>query len=149
MLKQISLAASFLVTVATVLVVAGIFNRGNGAGELPTNIENIVWKTNDLVQGDTEKITFLWNEFLIDAHLYAALQNSSDKYIAVAMTKADGQGIEQSKYSEIIGKAEHNAYKKDTVYLFVTKDEFLNLKIENKAEYLFCLASRDAYESYE
>ena len=38
------------------------------------------------------------------------------------------------------------AYKSGNLYIFITKDQFANWKIENKADYIFYLASRSAYE---
>lgn len=154
--KRTSFAASFFLIVATVFVIITMLNNDRNGGihenVLPTNIENIIWKANndlsdnDSSDNDSNNGYIEFNEFFIDTYLYDALQNSSDKYIAIVMTKSNGQKIKEQEYTEIVDKTIHRDYKNNNLYLFVTKDQFLNWKIENKSDYIFYLASMSDYE---
>lgn len=113
---------------------------------LPTDIDKIIWSNHISSGNDPDGGYTEWNGFLVDTPLYDALQNYSDEYIAVIMTKADGQKIEESEHNEILEKTINRDYKNNNLYLFITKDQFINWEMENKADYIFYLASRSSYE---
>ena len=138
-----SIAACFcLIVVATFAIIPVFSDDENVNTGLPTDIDKIIWNNSSYAKNEYTE----WNGFLIDTPLYDAFENSSDEYIAVVMTKADGKKIEESKYNEILEKTINREYKNENLYLFVTKEQFLNWKIENKSDYVFCLASRSSYE---
>jgi hypothetical protein len=62
------------------------------------------------------------------------------------MTRANGQKIEETEYNEILAKTINRDYKNGSLYIFVTRYQFLDWNLENKGDYIFYLASRGAYE---
>ena len=150
--KWASLAACFcLIIVATVAVIP-MLNNGNGDGGaivdnvLPTDIDKIIWNSYIGSTGNTGVGYLEWNGFSVDTPLYDALQNHHNEFIAVVMAKANGQPIEANEYNEILDKSLNRDYKHNTLYLFITKEQFLSWNLQNKSDYVFYLAERSTYE---
>ena len=150
--KWVSIAACFCLIVVVAFATIPMLNNGNGNGEeivdnvLPTDIDKIIWSSHLGADSDSDEGYMEWNGFSVDTSLYDALQNYSNEFIAVVMAKANGQPIEETEYNEILAKIINRDYKNGRLYLFVTKDQFLNWNLESKDDYIFYLASRSAYE---
>ena len=146
-----AIAACFLLIVSAVIVVP-MLNDGDGNeivdNVLPTDIDKIIWSSHLSSDSDSEDGYMEWNGFSVDTSLYDALQNYSNEYIAIIMTRANGQKIEETEYNEILAKTINRDYKNGSLYLFVTRDQLLDWNLENKGDYIFYLASRSAYEGY-
>ena len=150
LVKWASLAACFCLIIVAAFAVIPMLNNGDGNeiidNVLPTDIDKIIWSSHLGSDNDSDEGYMEWNGFSVDTSLYDALQNYSNEYIAVIMTRANGQKIEETEYNEILAKTINRDYKNGSLYLFVTRDQFLDWKLENKGDYIFYLASRSAYE---
>ena len=150
--KWASLAACFCLIIVAAFAVIPMLNNGDGNeiidNVLPTDIDKIIWSNSLGSDSDSEDGYMEWNGFSVDTSLYDALQNYSNEYIAVIMTRANGQKIEETEYNEILAKTINRDYKNGSLYLFVTRDQFLDWNLENKGDYIFYLASRSAYEGF-
>lgn len=150
--KWASLAACFCLIIVAAFAVIPMLNNGDGNeivdNVLPTDIDKIIWSSHLGSDSDSEDGYMEWNGFSVDTSLYDALQNYSNEYIAVIMTRANGQKIEETEYNEILAKTINRDYKNGSLYLFVTRDQFLDWNLENKGDYIFYLASRSAYEGF-
>ena len=148
--KWASLAACFCLIIVAAFAVIPMLNNGDGNeivdNVLPTDIDKIIWSSHLGSDSDSEDGYMEWNGFSVDTSLYDALQNYSNEYIAIIMTRANGQKIEETEYNEILAKTINRDYKNGSLYLFVTRDQFLDWNLENKGDYIFYLASRSAYE---
>ena len=148
--KWASLAACFCLIIVAAFAVIPMLNNGDGNeiidNVLPTDIDKIIWRNSLGLDSDSEDGYMEWNGFSVDTSLYDALQNYSNEYIAVIMTRANGQKIEETEYNEILAKTINRDYKNGSLYIFVTRDKFLDWNLENKGDYIFYLASRSAYE---
>ena len=148
--KWASLAACFCLIIVAAFAVIPMLNNGDGNeivdNVLPTDIDKIIWSSHLGSDSDSEDGYMEWNGFSVDTSLYDALQNYSNEYIAVIMTRANEQKIEETEYNEILAKTINRDYKNGSLYLFVTRDQFLDWNLENKGDYIFYLASRSAYE---
>ena len=150
--KWVSIAACFCLIVVAAFTVIPMLNNTPGNGNeivdnvLPTDIDKIIWSNSLGSDSDSKDGYMEWNGFSVDASLYDALQNYSNEYIAVIMTRANGQKIEETEYNEILEKTINRDYKNGSLYIFVTRDQFLDWNLENKGDYIFYLASRCAYE---
>lgn len=146
--KWASLAACFCLILIAAFAIIPMFNDGDEIIDnvLPTDIDRIIWSNRISSVNAPDEGYADWNGFCVDTPLYDALQNYSDEYIAVIMTKADGQKIEEAEYNAILDKMINRDYKNNNLYLFITKEQFKNWKLENKADYIFCLACRSSYE---
>ena len=151
-MKWVSIAACFCLIVVAAFTVIPMLNNTPGNGNeivdnvLPTDIDKIIWSNSLGSDSDSEDGYMEWNGFSVDTSLYDALQNHSNEYIAVIVTKANGVKIEESECDSILDDLINRDYKNGNLYIFITKDQFANWKIENKADYIFYLASRSAYE---
>ena len=148
--KWASLAACFCLIIVAAFAVIPMLDNGDG-GEivdnvLPTDIDKIIWSNQLGSDNDSEDGYMEWNGFSVDASLYDALQNHSNEYIAVIVTKANGAKIEETEYNKILAKTINRDYKNGSLYIFVTRDQLLDWNLENKGDYIFYLASRSAYE---
>ena len=150
--KWASLAACFCLIIVAAFAVIPMLNNGDGNeiidNVLPTDIDKIIWSNSLGSDSDSEDGYMEWNGFSVDTSLYDALQNYSNEYIAVIMTRANGQKIEETEYNEILAKIINRDYKNGSLYLFVTRDQLLDWNLENKGDYIFYLASRSAYEGF-
>ena len=150
--KWASVAACFCLIIVAAFTVIPMLNNTPGNGNeivdnvLPTDIDKIIWSNSLGSDSDSEDGYMEWNGFSVDTSLYDALQNYSNEYIAVIMTRANEQKIEETEYNEILAKTINRDYKNGSLYLFVTRDQFLDWNLENKGDYIFYLASRSAYE---
>ena len=148
--KWASLAACFCLIIVAAFAVIPMLNDGDGNeivdNVLPTDIDKIIWSSHLGSDNDSEDGYMEWNGFSVDTSLYDALQNYSNEYIAIIMTRANGQKIEETEYNEILAKIINRDYKNGSLYIFVTRDQFLDWNLENKGDYIFYLASRSAYE---
>ena len=148
--KWASLAACFCLIIVAAFAVIPMLNNGDDNeivdNVLPTDIDKIIWSSHLGSDSDSEDGYMEWNGFSVDTSLYDALQNYSNEYIAIIMTRANGQKIEETEYNEILAKTINRDYKNGSLYLFVTRDQFLDWNLENKGDYIFYLASRSAYE---
>ena len=148
--KWASLAACFCLIIVAAFAVIPMLNDGDGNeivdNVLPTDIDKIIWSSHLGSDNDSDEGYMEWNGFSVDTSLYDALQNYSNEYIAIIMARANGQKIEETEYNEILAKIINRDYKNGSLYLFVTKDQFLDWNLENKGDYIFYLASRSAYE---
>ena len=148
--KWASLAACFCLIIVAAFAVIPMLNNGDGNeivdNVLPTDIDKIIWSSHLGSDSDSEDGYMEWNGFSVDTSLYDALQNYSNEYIAIIMTRANGQKIEETEYNEILAKIINRDYKNGSLYIFVTRDQFLDWNLENKGDYIFYLASRSAYE---
>ena len=148
--KWASLAACFCLIIVAAFAVIPMLNNGDGNeivdNVLPTDIDKIIWSNQLGSDNDSEEGYMEWNGFSVDTSLYDALQNYSNEYIAIIMTRANGQKIEETEYNEILAKTINRDYKNGSLYIFVTRDQFLDWNLENKGDYIFYLASRSAYE---
>ena len=148
--KWASLAACFCLIIVAAFAIIPMLNNGDGNeivdNVLPTDIDKIIWSSHLGSDSDSEDGYMEWNGFSVDTSLYDALQNYSNEYIAVIMTRANGQKIEETEYNEILAKTINRDYKNGSLYIFVTRDKFLDWNLENKGDYIFYLASRSAYE---
>ena len=149
-MKWVSIAACFCLIIVAALAVIPMLNNGDGNeiidNVLPTDIDKIIWSNSLGSDSDSEDGYMEWNGFSVDTSLYDALQNYSNEYIAVIMTRANEQKIEETEYNEILAKTINRDYKNGSLYLFVTRDQLLDWNLENKGDYIFYLASRSAYE---
>ena len=147
-MKWVSIAACFCLIIVAALAIIPMLNNGNEIVDniLPTDIDKIIWGNHLGSDSDSEEGYMEWNGFSIDTSLYEALQKYSDEYIAVIVTKANGTKIEESECNSILDDLINRDYKNGNLYIFITKDQFANWKMENKADYIFYLASRSAYE---
>ena len=50
------------------------------------------------------------------------------------------------EYGEFVDKGIYAEDKNNTLYLFITKDQLMNLKMENNSDYILYLADRSEYE---
>ena len=150
--KWASLAACFFLIIVAAFAVIPMLNDGGGNeivdNVLPTDIDKIIWSNQLGSDNDSEEGYMEWNGFSVDTSLYDALQNYSNEYIAIIMTRANGQKIEETEYNEILAKTINRDYKNGSLYLFVTRDQLLDWNLENKGDYIFYLASRSAYEGF-
>ena len=148
--KWASLAACFCLIIVAAFAVIPMLNDGDGNefvdNVLPTDIDKIIWSSHLGSDNDSDEGYMEWNGFSVDTSLYDALQNYSNEYIAIIMTRANGQKIEETEYNEILAKIINRDYKNGSLYIFVTRDQFLDWNLENKGDYIFYLASRSAYE---
>lgn len=148
--KWASLAACFCLIIVAAFAVIPMLNDGDGNeivdNVLPTDIDKIIWSSHLGSDNDSDEDYMEWNGFSVDTSLYDALQNYSNEYIAIIMTRANGQKIEETEYNEILAKIINRDYKNGSLYIFVTRDQFLDWNLENKGDYIFYLASRSAYE---
>lgn len=67
------------------------------------------------------------------------------------ITVIKGHNTLQDKHGDlykIISEIDVEDYKNGSLYLFVTRDQFLDWNLENKGDYIFYLASRSAYEGF-
>ena len=148
--KWASLAACFCLIIVAAFAVIPMLNNGDGNeivdNILPTDIDKIIWSNQLGSDNDSDEGYMEWNGFSVDTSLYDALQNYSNEYIAIIMTRANGQKIEETEYNEILAKIINRDYKNGSLYLFVTRDQLLDWNLENKGDYIFYLASRSAYE---
>ncbi|MBQ8164041.1 MAG: hypothetical protein IJZ93_06755 [Clostridia bacterium] len=148
--KWVSIAACFCLIIVAAFAVIPMLNNGDGDeivdNVLPTDIDKIIWSSHLGSDSDSDEGYMDWNGFSVDTSLYNALQNYSNEYIAVIMTRANGQKIEETEYNEILAKTINRDYKNGSLYIFVTRDQFLDWNLENKGDYIFYLASRSAYE---
>ena len=148
--KWASLAACFCLIIVAAFAVIPMLNNGDGNeiidNVLPTDIDKIIWSSHLGSDNDSDEGYMEWNGFSVDTSLYDALQNCSNEYIAIIMTRANGQKIEETEYNEILAKTINRDYKNGSLYLFVTRDQLLDWNLENKGDYIFYLASRSAYE---
>ena len=148
--KWASLAACFCLIIVAAFAVIPMLNNGDGNeiidNILPTDIDKIIWSNKLGSDSDSDEGYMDWNGFSVDTSLYDALQNYSNEYIAIIMTRANGQKIEETEYNEILAKNINRDYKNGSLYIFVTRDKFLDWNLENKGDYIFYLASRSAYE---
>ena len=148
--KWASLAACFCLIIVAAFAVIPMLNNGDGNeiidNVLPTDIDKIIWSSHLGSDNDSDEGYMEWNGFSVDTSLYDALQNYSNEYIAIIMTRANGQKIEETEYNEILAKIINRDYKNGSLYIFVTRDQFLDWNLENKGDYIFYLASRSAYE---
>ena len=148
--KWASLAACFCLIIVAAFAVIPMLNNGDGNeivdNVLPTDIDKIIWSSHLGSDSDSEDGYMEWNGFSVDTSLYDALQNYSNEYIAIIMTRANGQKIEETEYNEILAKTINRDYKNGSLYLFVTREQLLDWSLENKGDYIFYLASRSAYE---
>lgn len=148
--KWVSIAACFCLIIVAAFAVIPMLNNGDGDeivdNVLPTDIDKIIWSSHLGSDSDSDEGYMDWNGFSVDTSLYDALQNYSNEYIAVIMTRANGQKIEETEYNEILAKTINRDYKNGSLYIFVTRDQFLDWNLENKGDYIFYLASRSAYE---
>lgn len=148
--KWVSIAACFCLIIVAAFAVIPMLDDGDGNeivdNVLPTDIDKIIWSSHLGSDSDSEDGYMEWNGFSVDTSLYDALQNYSNEYIAVIMTRANSQKIEETEYNEILAKTINRDYKNGSLYLFVTRDQFLDWNLENKGDYIFYLASRSAYE---
>lgn len=149
-IKWVSIAACFCLIIVAAFAVIPMLNDGDGNeivdNVLPTDIDKIIWSNQLGSDNDSEEGYMEWNGFSVDTSLYDALQNYSNEYIAIIMTRANGQKIEETEYNEILAKTINRDYKNGSLYLFVTRDQLLDWNLENKGDYIFYLASRSAYE---
>lgn len=149
-MKWVSIAACFCLIIVAAFAVIPMLNNGDGDeivdNVLPTDIDKIIWSNQLGSDSDSEEGYMELNGFSVDTSLYDALQNYSNEYIAVIMTRANGQKIEETEYNEILAKTINRDYKNGSLYIFVTRDQFLDWNLENKGDYIFYLASRSAYE---
>ena len=148
--KWASLAACFCLIIVAAFAVIPMLNNGDGNeiidNVLPTDIDKIIWSNSLGSDSDSEDGYMEWNGFSVDASLYDALQNHSNEYIAVIVTKANGTKIEESECNSILDDLINRDYKNGNLYIFITKDQFANWKIEDKENYIFLLASQSNYE---
>ncbi len=146
--KWASLAACLcLIAIAAFTITLKLNDRGDIVDNvLPTDIDHIIWSSELGPDIDSKEEFSEWNGFFVDPSLYDALQKDSDEYIAVMMTRADGRKIEETESDELLAKTLNRDYHNGNLYLFVTRDQFLHWNLDNKGDYLFCLASRSAYE---
>jgi len=148
--KWASLAACFCLIIVAAFAIIPMLNDGDGNeivdNVLPTDIDKIIWSNHLGSDNDSDEGYMEWNGFSVDTSLYDALQNYSNEYIAIIMTRANGQKIEETEYNEILAKIINRDYKNGSLYIFVTRDQFLDWNLENKGDYIFYLASRSAYE---
>lgn len=148
--KWVSIAACFCLIIVAAFAVIPMLNNGDGNeiidNVLPTDIDKIIWSSHLGYDNDSDEGYMEWNGFSVDTSLYDALQNYSNEYIAIIMTRANGQKIEETEYNEILAKIINRDYKNGSLYIFVTRDQFLDWNLENKGDYIFYLASRSAYE---
>ena len=148
--KWASLAACFCLIIVAAFAVIPMLNDGDGNeivdNVLPTDIDKIIWSSHLGSDNDSDEGYMEWNGFSVDTSLYDALHNYSNEYIAIIMTRANGQKIEETEYNEILAKIINRDYKNGSLYIFVTREQFLDWNLENKADYIFYLASRSAYE---
>lgn len=148
--KWVSIAACFCLIIVAAFAVIPMLNNGDGNeiidNVLPTDIDKIIWSSHLGSDNDSDEGYMEWNGFSVDTSLYDALQNYSNEYIAIIMTRANGQKIEETEYNEILAKIINRDYKNGSLYIFVTRDQFLDWNLENKGDYIFYLASRSAYE---
>lgn len=144
--KWASLAACLcLIAIAAFTITLRLNENGDIVDNvLPTDMDKIIWSNEFGSDSDSEEGYLEWNGFFVDSSLYDVLQNDSDDYIAVIMTRTDGKKIEE--YDEILAKTINRDYHNGNLYLFVTRDQFLNWDLGNKECYRFYLASRSAYE---
>ena len=151
-MKWVSIAACFCLIIVAAFAVIPMLNDGDGKeivdNVLPTDIDKIIWSSHLGSDNDSDEGYMEWNGFSVDTSLYDALQNYSNEYIAVIMTRANGQKIEETEYNEILAKTINRDYKNGSLYLFVTRDQLLDWNLENKGDYIFYLASRSAYEGF-
>ena len=150
--KWASLAACFCLIIVAAFAVIPMLNNGDGNeivdNVLPTDIDKIIWSSHLGSDSDSEDGYMEWNGFSVDTSLYDALQNYSNEYIAIIMTRANGQKIEETEYNEILAKTINRDYKNGSLYIFVTRDQLLDWNLDNKGDYIFYLASRSAYEGF-
>ena len=148
--KWASLAACFCLIIVAAFAIIPMLNDGDGNeivdNVLPTDIDKIIWSSHLGSDNDSDEGYMEWNGFSVDTSLYDALQNYSNEYIAIIMARANGQKIEETEYNEILAKIINRDYKNGSLYIFVTRDQFLDWNLENKGDYIFYLASRSAYE---
>ena len=151
-LKWFSIAACFWLLITTFVIIPILNDEGSVMvnNVLPTDIENIIWNENIGSDGSASSVENLekWNGFTVDVALYEVLQTcSSNKYIAIIITKANGEIVSQSEYTDILDESINRDYKNNTLYLFATKDQISNWKIDNKEYYVFYLANQSDYEN--
>ncbi len=153
-IKWVVVAACLSLLVTTVFAVSSMFNKGSKDEQvnisLPTDIDSIIWRdelTNNDSYGDCQLVQYVTlNGFQVDAAIYHAMLKHPEKYIAIRMTRKTEQTIEEDEYGEFVDKGIYAEDKNNTLYLFITKDQLMNLKMENNSDYILYLADRSEYE---
>ncbi len=114
---------------------------------LPTEIDGIIWNDTVGADGGSAAERLEWNGFWVDDMLYEVLRTSSpDQYIAVIMTRADGESIAHAEEEQILDAMINRDERNGKLYLFITKDTLLHWDLENKSDYAFRLGDRSDYE---
>ena len=153
-IKWVVIAACLSLLVTTVFAVSSMFNKGSKDEKvnigLPTDIDSIIWKdefTNNDSYGDCQLVQYVTlNGFKVESAVFNAMIKHPEKYIAIKMTRKDEQTIKEGEDGEFVDKEIYAEDKNNTLYLFITKDQLMNLKMENNSDYILYLADRSEYE---
>lgn len=111
--------------------------------QLPASADDIVWSASEQNGPDGDASAMEWNGLWVSYPLYDALKEMDDQtYMSLIV-----QSNDQERVYDIFAEAGYCVtVKNGSLYLFVQKDAFANLKIANRESYLFHLASRESYE---
>ena len=153
-IKWVVIAACLSLLVTTVFAVSSMFNKGSKDEKvnigLPTDIDSIIWKdefTNNDSYGDCQLVQYVTlNDFKVESAVFNAMIKHPEKYIAIKMTRKDEQTVKEGEDGEFGDKGIYAEDKNNTLYLFITKDQLMNLKMENNSDYILYLADRSEYE---
>ena len=116
---------------------------------LPTDIDSMIWSDSVGTTDDGSGKHLEWNGFLVDSALYEVLRSCSPtQWIAVIMTKADGENIARAEYEQILDAMINRHEQNGKLYLFVTVEELLHWNLENKSDYALRLGDRSDYEGW-
>lgn len=154
-IKWIVVAACLSLLVTTVFAVSSMFNKGSKDEKvnigLPTDIDSIIWKdefTNNDSYGDCQLVQYVTlNGFKVESAVFNAMLKYPEKYIAIKMVRKDEQSIEDGEYSDFVDEGIYAEDKNNTLYLFITKDQLMNLKMENNSDYVLYLADLGEYKN--
>ena len=154
-IKWIVVAACLSLLVTTVFAVSSMFNKGSKDEKvnigLPTDIDSIIWKdefTNNDSYGDCQLVQYVTlNGFKVESAVFNAMIKHPEKYIAIKMVRKDEQSIEDGEYSDFVDEGIYAEDKNNTLYLFITKDQLMNLKMENNSDYVLYLADLGEYKN--
>ena len=154
-IKWVVVAACLSLLVTTVFAVSSMFNKGSEDEKvnigLPTDIDSIIWKdefTNNDSYGDCKLVQYVTlNGFKVESAVFNAMLKYPEKYIAIKMVRKDEQSIEDGEYSDFVDEGIYAEDKNNTLYLFITKDQLMNLKMENNSDYVLYLADLGEYKN--
>ena len=146
-IKWLAVAASlFLVVAVALAVLPEILKSDDGTigRPLPNDVEIVWYEDVEYVGGTSGADEVVWRGVRVDSALYEALTSADgEKYIAVNLSRADGEPIGQAEYGSLLGSVKRE-YRRGRLYLFVKVDELADFA-EWGGEYVFRLAKMADY----